>query len=110
MKLCGVIVGVVFRNNDFSRKHDIILRYSKTKEVTFNVDDIRPLAYSQESQERWKDIRQERFRGDRVYDNADMNERGEAFLPQDWMGNATDNAIICQRTPRLSDTKTARSL
>ena len=66
--------------NDFSRKHDIIFRYSKTNEVTFNVDDIR-LPYSQESQERLR-YRARAFRGDRVYDNYNMNERGKH--PEDW--------------------------
>ena len=66
--------------NDFSRKHDIIFRYSKTKEVTFNVDDIR-VPYSQESQERLR-YTARAFRGDRVYDNYNMNERGKH--PEDW--------------------------
>ena len=66
--------------NDFSRKHDIIFRYSKTKEVTFNVDDIR-VPYSQESQERLR-YTARAFRGDKVYDNYNMNERGKH--PEDW--------------------------
>lgn len=66
--------------SDFSRKHDIIFRYSKTKNVTFNVDDIR-LPYSQESQERLK-YKAKAFRGDKVYDNYDMNEKGKH--PEDW--------------------------
>ena len=66
--------------HDFSRKHDIILRYSKTKDVTFNVDDIR-VPYSQDSQERLK-YKARAFRGDKVYDNYEMNERGKH--PEDW--------------------------
>ncbi len=66
--------------SDFSRKHDIIFRYSKTKNTTFNVDDIR-FPYSQESQERLK-YRAKAFRGDKVYDNYDMNEKGKH--PEDW--------------------------
>ena len=66
--------------SDFSRKHDIILRYSKTKNVTFNVDDIR-VPYSQETQERLR-YRAKSFRGDRTYDNYDMNEKGKH--PEDW--------------------------
>jgi len=66
--------------SDFSRKHDIILRYSKTKDVTFNVDDIR-IPYSQESQERLR-YRAKSFRGNRTYDNYDMNEKGKH--PEDW--------------------------
>ena len=66
--------------SDFSRKHDIILRYSKTKGVTFNVDDIR-IPYSQETQERLR-YRAKSFRGDRTYDNYDMNKKGKH--PEDW--------------------------
>ena len=66
--------------SDFSKKHDIIFRYSKTADVTFNVDDIR-LPYSQESQERLK-YRAKAFRGDRVYDNYNMNVKGKH--PEDW--------------------------
>ena len=66
--------------SDFSRKHDIILRYSKTKNVTFNVDDIR-VPYSQETQDRLR-YRAKSFRGDRTYDNYDMNEKGKH--PEDW--------------------------
>ena len=66
--------------SDFSRKHDIVFRYSKTNGVTFNVDDIR-VPYSQESQERLK-YRAKAFRGDRVYDNYNMNKKGKH--PEDW--------------------------
>ena len=65
---------------DFSRKHDIILRYSKTKDVVFNVDDIR-IPYSQETQERLR-YRARAFRESGVYDNYDMNEKGKH--PEDW--------------------------
>ena len=66
--------------SDFSRKHDIILRYSKSKNVTFNVDDIR-IPYSQETQQRLK-YRAKSFRGDKTYDNYDMNKKGKH--PEDW--------------------------
>ncbi len=66
--------------SDFSRKHDIILRYSKTKDVVFNVDDIR-IPYSQETQERLR-YRARAFRESGVYDNYDMNEKGKH--PEDW--------------------------
>lgn len=65
---------------DFARKHQIIFRYSKTKNVIFNVDDIR-VPYSQDSQERLK-YKAKAFRGDRVYDNYEMNEGGKH--PEDW--------------------------
>ncbi len=65
---------------DFARKHQIIFRYSKTENVTFNVDDIR-VPYSQDSQERLQ-YQAKAFRGDRVYDNYEMNEKGKH--PEDW--------------------------
>ncbi|MDE0423328.1 MAG: site-specific DNA-methyltransferase [Candidatus Poribacteria bacterium] len=64
----------------FSRKHDIIFRYAKTNNITFNVDDIRQ-PYSEKSQERLK-YKARAFRGDRVYDNYNMNEKGKH--PEDW--------------------------
>ena len=72
--------GVGVPKNDFSRKHDIIFRYAKTNDLVFNVDDIR-IPYSQEIQERLR-YKARAFRGDRVYDNYDMNERGKH--PEDW--------------------------
>ncbi len=65
---------------DFSRKHDIILRYTKTGNITFNVDDIRQ-PYSEQSQERLK-YKARAFRSDKVYDNYNMNEKGKH--PEDW--------------------------
>ena len=65
---------------DFSRKHDIIFRYTKTNNITFNVDDVRQ-PYSEESQERLK-YKARAFRGDKVYDNYNMNEKGKH--PEDW--------------------------
>ena len=35
--------------HDFAKKHDIIFRYSKTNEITFNVDEVR-IPYSEEVQ------------------------------------------------------------
>ncbi len=66
--------------SDFSRKHDILFRYSKTNDMIFNVDDIR-VPYSQESQDRLK-YKARAFRGNRVYDNYNMNEKGKH--PEDW--------------------------
>ena len=66
--------------SDFSKKHVILLRYSKTKDFPFNVDDIR-IPYSQETQDRLR-YRAKSFRGDRTYDNYDMNKKGKH--PEDW--------------------------
>ena len=65
---------------DFARKHDILLRYSKTKKVTFNVDGVR-IPYSQESQDRLKYTARS-FRGDKVYNNYQQNPKGKH--PEDW--------------------------
>jgi site-specific DNA-methyltransferase (adenine-specific) len=66
---------------DFSRKHDIIFRYSKPgRAVTFNVDEVR-VPYSLESEERLQ-YPARSFRGDRVYDSYEPHPRGKH--PEDW--------------------------
>ncbi len=65
---------------DFSRKHDILLRYSMTAKRTFNVDRVRT-AYSKESSERLKYTARS-FRKNRIYDNYEQNDKGKH--PEDW--------------------------
>ena len=65
---------------DFARKHDILLRYSKTVQRTFNVDDVRT-AYSDESSERLK-YKAKAFRDNKIYDNYEKNPKGKH--PEDW--------------------------
>jgi DNA modification methylase len=65
---------------DFGRKHDVIFRYSKGKDYYFNVDDIR-IPYSGDSEERLK-YKARAFRGNKVYDNYEQNEKGKH--PEDW--------------------------
>ncbi len=65
---------------DFARKHDIILRYSKSTQVTFNADAVR-IPYSGDSSERLK-YKAKAFRGDRTYDNYEPNPKGKH--PEDW--------------------------
>ena len=65
---------------DFARKHDIILRYSKTSTVTFNVDAVR-VPYSEDSEERLR-YKARAFRGDRTYDAYEQNPKGKH--PDDW--------------------------
>ena len=65
---------------DFSRKHDVIIRYSKSKNRKFNVDDVR-IPYSEESAERLQYTARS-FRGDKTYDNYEMNPKGKH--PEDW--------------------------
>ncbi len=66
--------------NDFARKHDIILRYSKGKTVCFNVDEVR-IPYSEDSNERLH-YTARAFRPGRVYDNYEQNPLGKH--PEDW--------------------------
>lgn len=66
--------------HDFSRKHDIILRYSKTPTVTFNVDAVR-IPYSEDSSERLNYTARS-FRGDKTYDNYVQHPKGKH--PEDW--------------------------
>ena len=66
--------------SDFARKHDTLLRYSKGKEVTFNVDDVR-ISYSIDSQERLQ-YKAKSFRGNKIYDNYEPNPKGKH--PDDW--------------------------
>ena len=67
-------------SKDFAKKHDIILRYSRGKDVTFNLDDVR-IPYSPESAERLE-YKARAFRGDRVYDNYEPHPGGKH--PEDW--------------------------
>ena len=66
--------------HDFGRKHDSILRYSKTSTVTFNVDDVR-IPYSEDSVERLNYTARS-FRGAKTYDNYTQNAKGKH--PEDW--------------------------
>jgi site-specific DNA-methyltransferase (adenine-specific) len=65
---------------DFARKHDIILRYSKTPVVTFNVDAVR-IPYSEDSSDRLR-YKAKSFRGNRTYDAYEQNPKGKH--PEDW--------------------------
>ena len=65
---------------DFARKHDNILRYGKTKDVTFNTDAVRT-AYSEDSNERLR-YTARAFRGEKIYDNYAPNPKGKH--PDDW--------------------------
>jgi DNA modification methylase len=59
----------------FGRRHDIIFFYTKGKEWTFNVDEVRT-AYSAESLERLK-YKARSFRGDKTYDSYEANPKGK---------------------------------
>ena len=65
---------------DFARKHDVILRYSKSNKPTFNVDDVRT-PYSEDSDERLE-YTARAFRATGVYENYEKNPKGKH--PEDW--------------------------
>ena len=66
--------------NDFAKKHDVILRYSKTSKVTFNVDAVR-IAYSSDSSERLR-YKAKSFRENKTYTAYEQNPKGKH--PEDW--------------------------
>ena len=66
--------------SDFARKHDIVFRYGKTKDVIFNVDEVR-LPYSQDSEDRLR-YTARAFRSSGTYDNYRPNPKGKH--PEDW--------------------------
>lgn len=66
---------------DFAKKHDVIFRYSKTKEYVFNVDDVRipySLSVSQSNPSRYD----KSYRTNKVYSGYSLNEKGKH--PEDW--------------------------
>ena len=66
--------------SDFARKHDIVFRYGKTKDVIFNVDEVR-VPYSQDSADRLR-YTARAFRSSGTYDNYQPNPKGKH--PEDW--------------------------
>lgn len=66
--------------HDFAKRHDVIFRYSRSKQYAFNVDDVR-LPYSADSAARLR-YKAKAFRGERVYENYEQNEKGKH--PEDW--------------------------
>lgn len=64
---------------DFPKKHDTILRYSKSKDVIFNFDDIR-IPYSEGSVDRAN--RNVIASGGMDFDKIQLNEAGK--VPEDW--------------------------
>lgn len=65
---------------DFAKRHDVILRYSKSSVYTFNVDAVR-IPYSAESAARLQ-YKAKSFRGNRTYDAYEQNKLGKH--PEDW--------------------------
>lgn len=67
--------------SDFAKKHDIILRYSKTVNVTFNVDAVRA-PYSDSVMESSESRYDKAYRGNKVYSGYRPNKLGKH--PDDW--------------------------
>ena len=67
--------------SDFARKHDVILRYSKTREVTFNVDDVR-IPYSQDVLTSGASRYDKSYRTNKTYSGYRLNDKGKH--PEDW--------------------------
>ncbi|MXY97427.1 MAG: hypothetical protein F4Z29_06680 [Gemmatimonadetes bacterium] len=65
----------------FARKHDLIFRYSKGKDVTFNVDDVR-IPYSESVMESSASRYDKSYRSNKVYSGYRPNEKGKH--PEDW--------------------------
>ena len=67
--------------SDFAKKHDIIFRYSKGKQITFNVDSVR-IPYSESVMESSDSRYDKSYRGEKVYSGYKPNELGKH--PEDW--------------------------
>ena len=61
--------------NRYGRRHDIIFFYTKSKEFTFNADEVRT-PYSEETLERLR-YKAKAFRGEKVYENYEANPLGK---------------------------------
>jgi site-specific DNA-methyltransferase (adenine-specific) len=72
--------GAGYPNKDFGKRHDIILRYSKTEDYKFNLDDIRE-PYAEATRERFKHyVGNKRYGKD--YGIQELNPLGKH--PDDW--------------------------
>ena len=67
--------------SDFARKHDVILRYSKTAKVTFNVDDVR-IPYSESVMDSSASRYDKSYRSNKVYSGYRPHALGKH--PEDW--------------------------
>ena len=67
--------------NDFARKHDIILRYSKSDDYYFDVDAVR-IPYSDDVMNSLPSRYDKSYRANKVYEGYRPNPRGKH--PEDW--------------------------
>ena len=66
---------------DFGHKHDILLRYSKSNNYLFYVDEVR-IPYSEEILSRPKSSYAKAHRKNKIYEGYDLNPKGKH--PEDW--------------------------
>ena len=66
---------------DFARKHDTILRYSKTSRVTFDIDAVR-IPYSDDVMDSNPSRYDKSYRENKVYEGYKPNPKGKH--PEDW--------------------------
>jgi len=66
---------------DFGNKHDILFRYTKTCNYTFNLDSVR-IPYSDEILSRPKSSYAKAHRKNKIYEGYDLNPKGKH--PEDW--------------------------
>ncbi len=72
--------GAGYPKNDFGKRHDIILKYSKSKEYVFNLDAVR-MPYAQATIERFKH-KIGNVRGGIDYGQQSLDKKGRH--PDDW--------------------------
>jgi DNA modification methylase len=68
-------------SNDFAKKHDSILRYSKTDDYLFRLDNVR-IPYSQDVQKSDPSRYDKIYRANKTYEGYKPNELGKH--PEDW--------------------------
>jgi len=68
-------------SNDFAKKHDTILRYSKSDKYLFRIDSVR-IPYSEDVQKSGTSRFDKIYRTNKVYEGYRPNEKGKH--PEDW--------------------------
>lgn len=66
---------------DFARKHDVILRYTKSDEYKFNVDEVR-IPYSDDVLDSSESRYDKSYRSNKTYEGNRPNPKGKH--PEDW--------------------------
>ena len=72
--------GAGYPRMDFGKRHDILFRYSKTENYTFNIDQVR-MPYAEATIKRFTH-KIGNVRGDKDYGQQELHEKGRC--PDDW--------------------------